>query len=157
MNGHLPFPTASLTLQAFKSGLKCTQMSLGFLCFSLSNHLNALPAQINLLWHYSGFKNLSTSHGFNFARAVEERVQAGLPGRAAPTAALAHSLTATESSSAAAASPGPHHPQPHSSTASLSAFPYKRAKNSSLEEFRCEPDGFPDLTVFSLQHMYESP
>lgn len=72
VNGHLPFPTASLTLQAFKSGLKCTQMSLGFLCFSLSNHLNALPAQINLLWHYSGFKNLSTSHGFNFARAVEE-------------------------------------------------------------------------------------
>lgn len=50
-----------------------------------------------MLWHYSEFKNLSTFHGFDFARAAEGGGRRPfpellLPGRALPTAALAHSL-----------------------------------------------------------------
>lgn len=129
-------------------------MSLGFLCFSLSNHLNALPAQINLLWHYSHFKNVSTAHGFDSARAVEERerelAQARLPGRAAPTAALAHSLMATDSSCSFGFSIIPS--RTPSATASLSAFPY--SWRSSEVNWT---DSQTRLTVFPLQHMYESP
>lgn len=54
-------------------------------------------AQTNLLWRYSEFKNLSTSHGFAFASVAEDSgcrpfPELPLPGRAFPTVASAHSL-----------------------------------------------------------------